>query len=117
MPETCENWLGRVNSCVYYARQTREIYQLLPYWMILKLPGALKSTVFSKCSFIWNKGSVNILRWVAANLFSAIEPTFAHKWLWWVAEAFHAPPCSVILLQNRVFKNHENGTRWDLVAV
>ena len=31
MQKTCENWLGHVNSCVYYARQTREIYQLLPY--------------------------------------------------------------------------------------
>ena len=33
MPETCENWLGRVNSCVYYARQTHGIYQLPPYWV------------------------------------------------------------------------------------
>ena len=29
MPETCENWLGLVNSCVYNSRQTREIYQVL----------------------------------------------------------------------------------------
>ena len=21
MPENCENWLGHVNNCVYYARQ------------------------------------------------------------------------------------------------
>ena len=33
MPEICENCIGLVNSCVYYAHQTREINQ-----------GALKST-------------------------------------------------------------------------
>ena len=31
MPETCENWLGLVNNYIYFARQTREIYQVLPY--------------------------------------------------------------------------------------
>ena len=31
MPETCENWLGLVNSWVHYARQAREIYLVLPY--------------------------------------------------------------------------------------
>ena len=35
MPETCENSLGLVNNCVYYVRQTREIYQVLPYSMEL----------------------------------------------------------------------------------
>ena len=29
MPETCENWLGPVNSWIYYDRQTREMYQVL----------------------------------------------------------------------------------------
>ena len=29
MLETRENWLGRVNICVYHAYQTREIYQVL----------------------------------------------------------------------------------------
>ena len=24
MPGTCEKWLGRVNSCIYYVRQTQE---------------------------------------------------------------------------------------------
>ena len=42
MPETCENWLGLVNSCVYYARQTREICQELPYSVDLKAPGSLE---------------------------------------------------------------------------
>ena len=37
MSETCENCLGLVNSCVYYVRQTHEIYQILFYW-IWKLP-------------------------------------------------------------------------------
>ena len=31
MDETCENWLGLVNNCVYYAHKTCEIYQVLPY--------------------------------------------------------------------------------------
>ena len=29
MPDTCENWLGLVNSYVYHAHQTPEIYRLL----------------------------------------------------------------------------------------
>ena len=39
MPKTCENWLGLVNSYIYYAYQTCKIYQELPYW-ISKLPGS-----------------------------------------------------------------------------
>ena len=31
MPETCEDWLGLLNICIYYAWQTHEIYQVLPY--------------------------------------------------------------------------------------
>ena len=31
MVETCEKWLGLVNSCIFYARQTCEIY-LLDLW-------------------------------------------------------------------------------------
>ena len=38
MPEICENWLGLVNICVYYARPTREIYQALYYVVNLKAP-------------------------------------------------------------------------------
>ena len=38
MPETCANWRGLVNSCVYAAHQTREIYQVLPYSVNLKAP-------------------------------------------------------------------------------
>ena len=41
MPETCENWLGLVYSCVYYARYTRKIYQVLPYSVDFKPPGEL----------------------------------------------------------------------------
>ena len=56
MPETCENWLGLVDSHVYYAGQTHGIYQVhvLPYSMDFKAPGD------SKCSFIWDKGPVKI---------------------------------------------------------
>ena len=38
MPKTCENWLGFANSCIYYACQTCEIYQLLPYLVNFKAP-------------------------------------------------------------------------------
>ena len=31
MPTTCENWLGLVNCCIYYAQQTHDIYQALPF--------------------------------------------------------------------------------------
>ena len=37
MPKTCENWLGLVNSYVYCARQTHEIYQVLPYSVDFKV--------------------------------------------------------------------------------
>ena len=42
--ETPENWLGLVNNCVYYDRQAREIYQVLPYLVDFTSPGALEST-------------------------------------------------------------------------
>ena len=51
MPEVYENWLGRVNSDDSCARETREIGKL---W------NPLRKTVPSECSFIWNKGPVNI---------------------------------------------------------
>ena len=64
MPQTCENWLGFVNSCVYYARQTREIYHVLPYPMDAKalreLWNLLNKIVLGKCSFVWNTGPVTI---------------------------------------------------------
>ena len=31
MPQTCENWLGLVNSYIYYAHETHEVSQVLPY--------------------------------------------------------------------------------------
>ena len=37
--ETCENWLGLVNNCIYYADQTYEIYQVLLYSVDFKAPG------------------------------------------------------------------------------
>ena len=51
MPETWQKWLVRTNRSVYYARQTRAIYPVLPYSEDLKV---------SKCSFISKKGTVNI---------------------------------------------------------
>ena len=41
MPKTCKNWLGLVNSCVYYGRQTREIYQVVSYSVDFKAPGEI----------------------------------------------------------------------------
>ena len=39
MPETCENWLSLVNSCIYYTYQTHEIYrQVQPYSVDFKAP-------------------------------------------------------------------------------
>ena len=38
MPEACENWLGLVNSYIYYAHQTHEINQVLPYSVDFKAP-------------------------------------------------------------------------------
>ena len=43
MPEACENWLGLVNSCIYYARQTRDIYHVLPYSVDFKAPEELRN--------------------------------------------------------------------------
>ena len=71
MPETCENWLGLVNSCLYYARQTHDIYQV-PGAVLLRgfqsskgapreLWNPLSKTQLSKYNFVWNKGTVNIL--------------------------------------------------------
>ena len=41
MAKNCENWPGLVNSCVYYAQKTHEIYQVLPYSVDFKAPGEL----------------------------------------------------------------------------
>ena len=57
--ERCENWLGLVNCCVYYARYILEIYQVQLYSVDFKAPGELwnppSKTLLSKCYFIWNK--------------------------------------------------------------
>ena len=59
MPETGENWFGLINSCIYYAHQTREIYQALPYSSDFK---AHRKYLVNLVLF-WNKhdkGPVNI---------------------------------------------------------
>ena len=64
MPGICGNWLSLVNNCIYYANQTGEIYQVLPYSVDFKAHGELwnplNKTVFGKCRFISNKGPRNI---------------------------------------------------------
>ena len=47
-------------KCMYYAHQTCEIYQIMPHLAPGKLWNPRSKTVLSKCSFIWNKGPVNI---------------------------------------------------------
>ena len=37
MPETCENWVRPFNSGIFYARQTHEIYHILPYSVDFKV--------------------------------------------------------------------------------
>ena len=64
IPQTCENWLGLVNSCIYYVHQTHEIFELLPYLLDFKASwkfwNPVSETVLNKCSFIWNTGPLNI---------------------------------------------------------
>ena len=64
MPENCENWLGLVNICVYYAHQTCEIHQVLPdavdFKALEELWNPPSKTVLYKCDAIWYKGPVNI---------------------------------------------------------
>ena len=64
MPEACENWLGVEYRCIYYALQTREIYQVLHDSVDVKAPrklwNPLSKRVFSKLKFMWNKGPVNL---------------------------------------------------------
>ena len=83
------NFLGLVNCCVYYARQTREICQVLPHSVDYKAPGELWNplidTVFNKCSFNWNKGSVNI--WHDRKWSVNIFPNFWH----WCSSYLHVP--------------------------
>ena len=65
MPKTCEMGLSFVNSCICYACQAHDIYQVLSYSVDFKPPGEiwnlLSEAVLSKYSFIWNKTHVNIL--------------------------------------------------------
>ena len=44
-----------LDFCVYYARQTREIYQVLLYSVDLKAPGEPWNPLICQCSSIWNK--------------------------------------------------------------
>ena len=48
MPQAWENWLGLGNSCVYYARQTREIYRVLPWILFGMINVAFKGPIDDK---------------------------------------------------------------------
>ena len=66
MLKACENWLSLVNSCIYYACQTNEIYQVKSYSVDFKAPkklwNPLNKSVLSKCSFVWNKESLKMYK-------------------------------------------------------
>ena len=57
MPKTCENKVSIVNICVYFARQTCGIYQVLPCSVDFEAPGELWSPLIKaircKCSFFF----------------------------------------------------------------
>ena len=42
MPETCENWLSFVKSCIYYAHYTHKITKYCLTQWISKLPGSFE---------------------------------------------------------------------------
>ena len=42
MHETWENWLNVVKSCIYFARQTHEIFQVMPYFIDFTIPGSFE---------------------------------------------------------------------------
>ena len=67
MPETCENWLGPVNTCVYYARQIRKIYLVFPYSAYFKVLGklwnSLNKTILDECIFFFEYRTCKYLKW------------------------------------------------------
>ena len=89
MPSTCENWLCLVNSCIYHACQTHDIYQVLPYSVDFKAPrelwNPLGKTVLSNCSFIWNKGPVKsqMMIKLKGNLHVGPVDIFVNFWHWY----------------------------------
>ena len=80
MPETCENGFGPVNNCFFYACQTPEIDQVLPYSVDFKAPrelwNPLNKTVLSQCSFIQNEGPVKPEMTVKINDNLFVTPIF-----------------------------------------
>ena len=86
MPETCENWLSLVNSCVYDARQTHEIYQVLLYSVDFRAPGGTDINAIMLCSpsaNSTNNFSIAIQMWwkiqfVHPNFSNPITAIFAH---------------------------------------
>ena len=67
MRVTYENWLGLINSCIYYDGHIHEMYQVQPYSIDCKAPrehwNPLSKTVLSKHNLIWNQGPVKILNY------------------------------------------------------
>ena len=65
MSENCENWLVLIYNCIYYARQTREIYQGMPYSVVcVNLPESFEiywiRQYLVNVVLYWKKGPPNI---------------------------------------------------------
>ena len=67
MPETCENWLGLVNSYIDYAHQTHKIYQVMSNSLDFKAPGEhwnpLSKMLLCKCNWNLEWGTGEHLKW------------------------------------------------------
>ena len=59
-PRSVKNWLGLVNICVNYARQNRDIYQVLTYLVDFKF-------------FFWNSLNFFEIHWISPNEQSVID--------------------------------------------
>ena len=82
IPESCTNWLGLVDSCVLMPTR---LVKFTRYSLISgKLWNPLSKRVLSKCSFVWNKGPVNIWkhRKLISNLYVGPVNIFSNFWHW-----------------------------------
>ena len=64
MPDACKNWLGLVNICVYYARQARDIYQVLPFFYLWNCVYIIGQMSEKRSWMIWvNRPRESIKNW------------------------------------------------------
>ena len=88
MSKTCQNWLGLVNNCIYYACHTYEIYQVLSYSVDFKAPGEiwnpLSKTVLSDCSLFGIKDleTSKMTVKLKSNFYFGLVNVFPNFWHW-----------------------------------